>query len=138
MRITPTISIPDSEISLAFVRSSGPGGQNVNKLSSAVELRFDARNSPSLPPDVRQRLLALAGSRATSEGVIVLDARRHRTQPRNRADAMERLADLIRRAAVRPRRRKPTRPTPGSRQRRLESKKRHGETKKSRSNRTDD
>ena len=102
IRITDTISIDDSELSEAFVRSSGPGGQNVNKVSSAVQLRFDVRHSPSLPNDVAVRLMRLAGKRLTKDGVIVIIAQQHRTQERNRADARERLFDLIRQAAVRP------------------------------------
>ena len=100
--VTDTISIDESELSEAFVRSSGPGGQNVNKVSSAVQLRFDVRHSPSLPNDVAVRLMRLAGKRLTKDGVIVIIAQAHRTQERNRADARERLFDLIRQAAVRP------------------------------------
>ena len=100
MRVTDTITIDDSELSESFVRSSGPGGQNVNKVSSAVQLRFDVRHSPSLPNDVAVRLMRLAGKRLTKDGVIVIIAQSHRAQERNRADARERLADLIRQAAV--------------------------------------
>ena len=99
IRITPSISIAERELEEHFIRAPGPGGQNVNKLASAVELRFDVRRSPSLPDDVRTRLERLAGSRLTREGVLVIDAHRHRTQARNRQDALERLVDLIRRAA---------------------------------------
>jgi len=102
LRITDAISIDESELSESFVRSSGPGGQNVNKVSSAVQLRFDARRSPSLPNDVAVRLMRLAGKRLTKDGVIVIIAQSHRAQERNRADARERLADLIREAAVPP------------------------------------
>ena len=102
IRITDNISIGESEISESFVRSSGPGGQNVNKLSTAVQLRFDVRNSPSLPNDVAIRLMWLAGRRITKDGVVVLIAQNHRTQERNRAEARKRLIDLIRQAAVRP------------------------------------
>ena len=102
LRVTDTISIDDAELSESFVRSSGPGGQNVNKVSSAVQLRFDVRHSPSLPNDVAVRLMRLAGKRLTKEGVIVIIAQSHRDQERNRADARERLFDLIRQAAVRP------------------------------------
>ena len=114
------------------MRASGPGGQNVNKVATAAQLRFDARNSPSLPEDVRQRLLRLAGSRATDEGVIVIEARQFRTQEQNRQDAIDRLVSLIRQAAHRPRPRQPTRPTSESRRRRLEEKRQRGEIKKMR------
>ena len=123
IRITDDISIGESEISESFVRSSGPGGQNVNKLSTAVQLRFDVRNSPSLPNDVAIRLMWLAGRRITKDGVVVLIAQNHRTQERNRAEARKRLIDLIRQAAVRPVPRRATRPPKASKQKRLESKK---------------
>ena len=123
IRVTSSIAIDDGELDESFVRASGPGGQNVNKLSSAVQLRFDVRRSPNLPDDVRARLERLAGRRLTREGVLVISAERHRTQGRNRQDARERLADLIRRAAVAPVPRRPTRPGAGARERRLDSKK---------------
>lgn len=126
IRINDHISIDDAEISESFIRSSGPGGQNVNKLATAVQLRFDVRHSPSLPHEVRARLERLAGRRLTRDGVLVLVAQRHRTQERNRADAIERLIELIRAAAVRPTPRRATRPTLGSKVRRLEGKKRRG------------
>jgi ribosome-associated protein len=129
IRVTPSISIAERELEEHFIRAPGPGGQNVNKLASAVELRFDVRRSPSLPDDVRARLERLAGSRLTRDGVLVIDAHRHRTQARNRQDARERLVDLIRRAAVAPRPRRATKPTAGSRERRLESKKRRSAIK---------
>jgi ribosome-associated protein len=130
IRITDEIAIDEGEIAETFVRASGPGGQNVNKLATAVQLRFDVRHSPSLPPDVRARLVRLAGSRLTQDGVLVLMAQRHRTQERNREDARERLFELIRQAAVRPKPRRPTRPTLASRERRMESKKRRGGVKR--------
>jgi ribosome-associated protein len=123
IRVTHTIAIDDDELDEQFVRASGPGGQNVNKLSSAVQLRFDVRRSPNLPGDVRARLERLAGRRLTREGVLIISAQRHRTQERNRQDARERLIELIRRAAVAPIPRRATRPTAGSRERRLQSKK---------------
>ena len=122
IRVTDRISIDESEISETFVRSSGPGGQNVNKLSTAVQLRFDARRSPSLPNDVSIRLQRLAGNRLTKDGVLVITAQRYRTQERNRDDALARLIDLIARAAVPPTPRRPTRPTKASKARRLEGK----------------
>jgi ribosome-associated protein len=132
LQITPALSIDDSELEERFVRASGPGGQHVNKVSTAVQLRFDAAQSRALSDDVRARLYALAGNRVTDEGVLVIDARAHRTQVQNREDARERLADLIRRALVRPKRRRKTRPGVAAKQRRLESKKRRSETKRGR------
>ena len=124
IRINDHISIDEEEIAESFIRSSGPGGQNVNKLATAVQLRFDVRHSSSLPDEVRARLERLAGKRLTRDGVLVITAQRHRTQDRNRDDALERLIALIRAAAVRPTPRRPTRPTLGSKIRRLEGKKR--------------
>ena len=123
IRITDTISIDEAELTECFVRASGPGGQNVNKVSSAVQLRFDARHSPSLPNDVAVRLMRLAGKRVTKEGVIVIIAQQHRTQERNREDARERLFDLIRQAAVKPTPRRPTKVPKAQRKERLEAKK---------------
>jgi len=123
------VSIREDELRESFLRASGPGGQNVNKLSTAVQLRFDVRRSPSLPDDVRARLERLAGSRLTGEGVLIIVAQRHRTQERNREDARERLVDLIRRAAVAPTPRRPTKPTLASKRRRLDSKARRGRVK---------
>jgi len=121
--ITDRISIDERELEERFVRASGPGGQNVNKLSSAVQLRFDVRRSPSLSADVRARLEQLAGRRLTRDGVLVIMAQRHRTQERNRQDARDRLVELIERASVAPTPRRPTRPTRGSKERRLATKK---------------
>jgi ribosome-associated protein len=132
IRVTPDIELDEREVEEQFVRASGPGGQNVNKLSTAVQLRFDVRHSPSLAPEVRHRLERLAGSRLTRDGVLVIVAQRHRTQLRNRADALERLLELIRQAAIRPVKRRPTRPTKGSRERRIEGKKRRGGIKQMR------
>ena len=129
IRITPSISLDERELEFDFVRAAGPGGQNVNKVATAVQLRFDAKKSPSLPEDVRSRLLKLAGSRATAEGVIVIQGRRFRSQHRNRQDVVDRLVDLVRQAARRPRRRIKTRPTAASRRKRLEEKRRRGRVK---------
>jgi ribosome-associated protein len=130
IRITPKITIDEREVAETFVRASGPGGQNVNKLSTAVQLRFDVRHSPSLLPDVAARLEKLAGTRLTNDGVLVITAQRHRTQARNRDDALDRLIDLIRRAAIAPIRRRPTKPTKASRERRIEGKKHRGGIKR--------
>lgn len=135
LRITPSIAIPDLELVERFVRSSGPGGQNVNKLSTAVELRFDALNSPSLPEDLRARLLARRDRRITDDGVIVLSAQRFRTQDRNREDARERLAELIRAALVVPKKRVATKPTRASKERRLSGKRERADVKRTRASR---
>src|SRR5215813_15141317 len=119
IRITDSISIDEGELVENFIRSGGPGGQNVNKLATAVQLRFDVRHSPSLPPDVRARLERLAGRRLTREGVLVINAHRHRTQERNREDARERLIELVREAATPPTPRRATKPTRASRERRI-------------------
>jgi ribosome-associated protein len=133
IRITATIAIDEREIAESFIRSSGPGGQNVNKLATAVQLRFDVRHSRFLPDEVRARLEKLAGRRLTRDGVLVITAERHRTQERNRQDARERLVALIRQAAIRPKPRRPTKPTAGSRERRIQTKKRRSRTKRLRS-----
>ena len=131
--VTRGIAIAEEELSEEFIRASGPGGQNVHKVSSAVQLRFDARRSPNLPEGVRARLERLAGHRLTQEGVIVITAQRFRTRERNREDALERLLALIREAAVPPPPpRRPTRPTLASRQRRLEGKSRRADVKRGR------
>jgi ribosome-associated protein len=132
LEVTPSIAIEESDLSERFVRASGPGGQNVNKVATAVELRFDVAGSAALTEDVKARLRTLAGTRMTADGVLMIDARRFRTQPQNRADARERLADLIRQALVRPRNRRKTRPTKGSVERRIESKQKRGQTKRGR------
>ena len=137
IRVTGRIAIDERELDEQFIRSSGPGGQNVNKVETAVQLRFDAARSPGLPDDVRARLMALAGSRLTQEGVIVITAQRFRSQDRNRQDARERLFALIREAAVVPRTRRPTRPTLASKVRRLDGKTKRGDVKRMRTDRPD-
>jgi ribosome-associated protein len=138
IEVTNAISIDEAEIETSFIQSAGPGGQNVNKVATAVQLRFDARLSLSLPNEVKVRLQALAGSRLTRDGVIVISARRFRSQERNRQDALERLKALIREAAERPQPRHPTRPSAGQRMRRLEAKGRRAEIKRGRRNQPDD
>jgi ribosome-associated protein len=130
IRVTAQINIDEREIEENFVRASGPGGQNVNKLSTAVQLRFDVRGSPSLPAEVRARLERLAGARLTRDGVLVIIAQRHRTQARNREDALDRLIVLIRQAAIAPRPRRSTRPSKAARQRRVDTKKRRSSLKR--------
>jgi ribosome-associated protein len=130
IRITDSIAIDEREIEESFVRSTGPGGQNVNKLATAVQLRFDVRHSPSLLPAVRARLERLAGRRLTNDGVLLITAQRHRTQERNRQEARERLVDLIRRAAEPPKPRHATRPTVASKRRRLDTKTRRSRLKR--------
>ena len=132
LRITPSISIDESELEESFILSSGAGGQNVNKVSSAVQLRFDVVHSLSLPDPVRLRLIALSGSRLTKDGVLILVGRQYRDQNRNRIDVRERLAGLIREATVIPKKRRPTKPTRASKERRIEGKKVRANIKKNR------
>ena len=132
LRITDTITIPESEITLSFVRADGPGGQHVNKTATAVQLRFDVARSPSLPEPVRKRLMRLAGRRLSSEGILIINARSQRSQKQNREEALERLAQFVRSAARPPRYRKPTQPSAASRRRRLEGKRRRARLKQSR------
>lgn len=137
LEINARIHIPDNELDERFVRASGPGGQNVNKVSTAVELRFDARCSPSLPEAVRTRLLARADRRITDDGLVVIQANRFRTQERNREDARARLAELVRAATVVPKARIATRPTRASKERRLDAKKSRSVVKRGRSSRVE-
>lgn len=136
LQITPAIAIDEREITITFVRASGPGGQNVNKVATAAELRFDAANSAALSDEVRGRLRALAGRRMTRDGVLRIDARRFRSQEQNRQDALDRLADLIRRAAQPVRSRRPSKPSRASKERRLEGKRRRAEIKSARRGRS--
>ena len=130
LRINDDVAIDEDELRYEFARSSGPGGQNVNKVATAVQLRFDVRNSPSLPDDVRERLVRLGGKRMTEEGVLVIDARRYRSQERNRQDAIDRLVTLIQKAAQKPKARRKTRPSTESKRRRLDGKRRQSEKKR--------
>ena len=132
LEITPTIALDEKELTEEFVRATGPGGQNVNKVATAVQLRFDAAHSPSLPDDVRTRLFRLAGQRMNEEGVLLIFAKRYRTQVQNRADAREQLIELIRKATIRPKLRHKTKPTFASQQQRIEHKQRRGAIKRTR------
>lgn len=132
LHVTDAIQIPDTEIKMNFVRADGPGGQHVNKTATAVQLRFDVAHSPSLPDDVRRRLMHMAGRRLSSDGVLVIEARSHRSQKQNREEALARLTHWIRTAARTPRRRRPTKPSAASRRRRLENKRRRAQLKQSR------
>ncbi len=132
IRVNHRLSIDERDMTWTSVRSSGPGGQNVNKVSTAVQLRFVTNGVRPVPPDIRSRLERLAGSRLTADGTLIVTAQRHRTQERNRQDAFERLLDLLRQASRRPRSRKPTKPTAGSRERRLADKRRQSHRKQSR------
>jgi ribosome-associated protein len=132
LEITPTIQIDERELQFEYIRASGPGGQNVNKVATAVQLRFDIRAS-SLPDDVKGRLTSLAGKRITNEGILLIETKRFRTQEQNRFDALERLTDLVKKASVRPKLRRKTKPTARSKEKRLKSKKARGEIKRLRS-----
>jgi ribosome-associated protein len=132
IEVTDSIRLPENEIQLDFIRASGPGGQNINKVSSAVQLRFDAAKSSALSEEVRTRLKQISGHRMTADGILIIKAQRHRTQDRNREDAIERLVALIRQAAEKPRPRRPTKPSRAAKQKRLSSKRHRGETKRRR------
>jgi ribosome-associated protein len=130
LEISSSVSLNEDEFQIDFIRASGPGGQNVNKVSTAAQLRFDIRSSPSLEPEVKERLIKLAGSRVTDDGVLIIEAKRYRTQEQNRFDAVQRLTTLVQKALEKPKTRRKTRPTLASKQRRLEAKRQRGEKKR--------
>src|SRR6266536_485863 len=134
LEITPSLKINESELQIDFTRASGPGGQNVNKVATAVQLRFDVRASSALPEEVKARLIHLAGKRITSEGILLIEAKRFRTQEQNREDALQRLVELVRRSLSKPKARKKTKPTKASKEQRLKQKKKRGEIKRIRQN----
>jgi ribosome-associated protein len=134
-QINSTLFIPNNELTFEFIRASGPGGQNVNKVATAVQLRFDIRCSPSLAEDVKARLVKLAGSKMTQDGVLVIEAKRYRTQEQNRLDAEQRLKALIQKALIKPKKRRATRPSASARAKRVEAKKQRGEIKRIRQSR---
>lgn len=136
LEITPALSLEERELQFEYIRASGPGGQNVNKVATAVQLRFDVTHSPSLASDLKGRLIRLAGKRINAEGVLVIEARRFRSQEANRADALRRLMDLLQKAAAPPKQRHKTKPTAASREKRLKEKKQRGEIKRRRQNRS--
>lgn len=138
LEITPSLSIDERELQLDFVRASGPGGQNVNKVATAVQLRFDIRGSTCLPEEVKTRLIRLGGSRVTVDGVLILEAKRHRTQEQNKADALERFVELVQKATVKPKARRKTRPTRAAKEERLKGKKIRAEIKKTRGSKSFD
>jgi len=138
IRITNSIAIDESELRFSFSRASGPGGQNVNKVATAAQLRWDVKRSPSLPEDVKERLKKMSGTKMTTRGVLVINARRYRSQEKNREDALARLVALVKKAAVKPKKRKSTKPTRESKERRLDEKRRRSETKRRRKKALDD